>query len=190
MGLEGIRGKQHFRSLAVFSFRRARTSCCVLVHLTNSTFPGTTFRKLYTTQTLKGCAHGASFPGSGVTMTWDRRPHKLDGKGRPRSRRTGGPWREVPLGRQRPQAPPTSQPPSPRGARAGSRGAPAPGFLLPRDEGSRATVSGVRATRSFGESKTLRRLSSAPGRCQARIQGSRSHSPPRQGRGREERSAR
>lgn len=70
-----------------------------------------------------------------------------------------------PLSRQRPPEAPTSQPPSPR---EGGKPTPAPkapltqALLLPRDEGSRATVGEVRATRNFGESKTLRRLSSEP----------------------------
>lgn len=115
-----------------------------------------------------------------------RRPHKLDGNGRPRSRGQAGPGgrcHSAGRGHRRPRKPA----PSPRG---GGEPAPAPqaplpqALLLPRDGGRRATVSGVRATQGFEELKTLRRLSSEPGRCQARIQGSRSHSPPRQGRGR------
>lgn len=115
-----------------------------------------------------------------------RRPHKLDGNGRPRSRGQAGPGgrcHSAGRGHRRPRKP-APESPRRRGARAGSP-APLPrALLLPRDGGRRETVSGVRATRSFEELKTLRRLSSEPGRCQARIQGSRSHSPPRRGRGR------
>lgn len=88
-------GKRHFQSF-LFSPLGDLEGYCVLAHLKNSTFPGTTFHKPYPTH-IKRSVHlvwceklySVADSGSGVSVAWDRRAHLLDGTGYPRL----GPWR-------------------------------------------------------------------------------------------------